>query len=522
MKVVGKFKYNDTCFVILNDNNSFKVGKIINGKIVFNFNEVEKEVIKEVVSNLAPKGEIVEAAPITINNNKYNVYHDNETNLFFFSPQPSEIDLVKLNNIFNNMSEFAYIPDKSVIVKDAFKRFVTLGTSVIVVTLASTVLLSTGIKSDIEEAINASKFEQGIVSQTDKLIHIIDDAIAIDLTDVDDPLGLIDSEVISKDNVSDKEKNNETPDANEEVKDYQGLIDAIKKNPNFSDYEKEVLTSNEQVFKDNFDYMNPEVVSKSKTVTVKDNVKMDAEGRYTTFMNQIEYSTSVKDTSNLTISHEYGHLLQYLPSNHNSFLTEGLNALFNDEYYGSNYAYTYQKNIMRCLAEIIGADNLRRINYQQSDQELILLLNEIIPDEKMNREFLAKLREYNSISFYGDEETKYEALNRLEQEINSYIRFLYSAKYSREADEDLIMLLYLDSGRLRVKIAELYNLNDPSMSVLFQKVYFNTELRNGGVSLLVIDCPNESLEGSFDQEDILEMVITINDDNRYLSNPMNR
>lgn len=552
MKVIGNFKYNNTSFVILNDDNTFRVGKIINKKVTFDFNEQEKLLIKEVVSNLAPKGEIVKGTPITINNNRYDVYHDYETNLFFFNPVPNEFDLSKLNHIFNNMSEYVYIPDKKTIIKDAFKRIVTLGSSVIIVTLASTVLLSIGsnIKVDVEKTIDTPKIED-VFNRTDKLIQVLDDVLSFDLEELDDPLGLIDSKLTQTDSIGE-----EKPDAqmsiDEESPSYQDLIDAINANPNLSDYEKRVITSKDQVFKDNFAYMNPDVISRSKTVTVKENVKMSFEGQYNVLKNEFEYPGNAKATPENIISHEFGHLLQCLPSYHNSFITEGLNSLFNEEYYAKEYGYPYQKNVMKCLAEILGVDNIRKMNYQQNSQEFLALLYDINPDANMNMNFLTNLREYNRIDIYGDDKEKDNNLYNLEQEITAYIKLLYRLRFAHEADDDLLMLYYLDSEQFRGRILELYNFYDPSISTLTPKIYFNSELKCDELTLLVVDCSDEyssvsllealdegiikevngeyiATDGFFIENDrvyypppVVESQITINDNNRYLGNTMNR
>ena len=105
MKVVGKFKLDKNIYVIVLKNNKYKVGKLVDNLVSYNFSDEEKKLIMTIIDNLLPKDSGIKLPSFSLGGKIYDVMISNE--VYMFSPEPDQNDLKLLNNIFNSQSEYA-------------------------------------------------------------------------------------------------------------------------------------------------------------------------------------------------------------------------------------------------------------------------------------------------------------------------------------------------------------------------------------------------------------------------------
>ena len=145
--MIGKFKYNNFWYIITYDG-KYKIGKLDNGTIIYNFNLEEKRVISKILDNITPDKNIMEVIPIKISDNKYQVYFDYSKDIFMFNPLPNENDLIKLNKIFNDRNTYAYLGSNNN-KDDYIRRVIRLGKDVIIIFLSATIVFNSSLRSDI-------------------------------------------------------------------------------------------------------------------------------------------------------------------------------------------------------------------------------------------------------------------------------------------------------------------------------------------------------------------------------------
>ena len=151
MKIVGKFKLGKNIYVIVLNNNKYKVGRLENNVVNYNLSDEEKKLIMVIIDKILPKDNGIKLPSFNLDGKIYDVMVSN--NVYMFSSEPNKNDLRLLNNIFNSQSEYMYFGKG--IDKDSkfIKRFVKLGKKTLLILLSSTIVLSmsSSLKNDIQE-----------------------------------------------------------------------------------------------------------------------------------------------------------------------------------------------------------------------------------------------------------------------------------------------------------------------------------------------------------------------------------
>ena len=568
MKVVGKFKLANNVYVILLKNNVYKIGRLSNNLVYYNFSLEEKKLITLVIEALMPADKKTALPEITLNKNKYNVCVSN--NIYEFNPIPNINDLKLLNNIFNNQSSYLYIKNKS-FDNNFIKRFVKLGKKTLVVILSSSILLSSAscLKSDIEQQFLDDEIVIEKIDQN-KLIKIIDEA-KINLDKVD----TLENDLIPTEIVLDAQQaidNNKVFDDlyNYDSFNFEYIKDSLNKNPNLSLDEKNLILSSSFIFEDNFGYYNYNTLLNLLS-TLKINYHEESlpgiGGTYDWTINEIDLYTAkdINSANRVTFTHELAHLIQNTYNNkeyyYNKFLTEGTNSLANSEYYDNDIykesAYFYERNIIQALSLIIGEEPFKEYYTYEDEKKIVMKLCEVYPDFERACTLVDLLNFYTSVTV-GVDDLDDEAVLDIKKQITENIKFYYEEKYKKSFDNDLLMLYLVDNNSFNEKIKILYNIDDLTQFYIIDKVSpsiistknrdinYILELNKSSISGYIEESYQELVEyGMFDEYGncLLEgaivdkenntvlrpkydyeekILIEINDSNRYLNESLSR
>lgn len=502
MNPLIKFENNNKIYCVELNNKELRYFYIKDNKKIYNLSLKEKELIDYVLDSVTPSNNFIKIMNYKLNNKEYKVYLDNNTNLKIFKPIPNHNDSIILNKIFNNMEEYVASikkPKGSLPIRDDtpyFKRIIKYGTKFMVVNVSSilaTIMLVSVIASPAP-AYKARDFIQNLTY----------------------------NDIAYTSNIS-----------NEEL--LLRFSQAIESNSNLTDEEKEYFLTLKYAILDNKQYINIyyiEDVLKSLRIEYHQEKSKSFEGLYNPTTNTIVFngSSCFKDVELSTISHEFFHSIteRKLLSN-NTFLTETINTIFNEEYshvqddnlYKNYTKYTYS------LMEIIGSEPLKRYHGYEDIDYIITPLCQIINDRSKAKKLLELMDDYKRIfdAFRYEEINETEGLENLKnidimikQELGEY----YQKKYGIQMEQDLIMLSYLDKSAFGEVYQENYLKNNPD----FSQIDFNEK------NYKIIIMPNNkryfSTQDSisemqvytviYDEENnkIFESIDSINDSNRYL------
>ena len=331
------------------------------------------------------------------------------------------------------------------------------------------------------------------------------------------------------------------------------------------------MLSNPKIFEDNYGYYNYakllELLNTIKVIYYPDT--NDVAGTYNLLTNVMKLydGTCLEEISKSTFTHEFSHMIQNTNPNYgNSFWDEGINAIANNEYYcsdrendGSNYSF--QSSVIRALDLIIGGDVFRKY-YTNNDLNAIKSeLYRIYPDEEKANEFMALANYYQCLFFTQIYNLPFTDYDMTQEEVANLIfqdlTFYYETKYGRSVESDLVMLFFVNNNLFKEKIGNMYDFPDSDIyyTILFDKpsivnpdeknkaysfkvvkqniVSYNEESYeecvSGGlineagepvIKGLIIDKENNKvLRPQYDRK---EMLIEINDENRFINDDLNR
>lgn len=290
----------------------------------------------------------------------------------------------------------------------------------------------------------------------------------------------------------------------DEVK--QRFFEAVAKNPNLTQEEKEWVLKMESMLLDNLERINlDDYLEKISAVSMYyEKEKKDyIAGEYYLSENYIVFY-DVEDISEVepsVITHELSHMLQYTFNNFvHGILTESANVLFNNEYVSNNAsplydsAYYRYANYLKAIIEIIGPEYVRNFNFTTDYNFFKIGLNEIIPDETKSDALIDNIEYYYICEHTGivplQEEYDsqlYEAefLGNLRQEIVGSIKDYYEQKYNLPMESDIVMQYYTSDfafdfdilnslSPTYTKVVELENHYQTNLN----KSYFNSSTIN--------------------------------------------
>lgn len=507
MEIVGKFEINNTKYLILCLDGKYKVGKVVRGFITFDLSKDENALVKEVTNKLIPQDNLIEVTPVTINGNTY-IPSYSSNNIYVFNPTPNEIDLAKLNKIFNDQHEYETLNNKNDNT-NFIKRVLHIGKKTIVVFLAASMLFG-NLTALASEDVKKQSLPSSI-SHDNSLIHISDQE-EISVSVLEDTYNLLEQKAYQSDG-----------NYREESKEYSvdDLINAYKNNPNLSEEEKAMILSKPAIFYNNFEYMDKEyAVNTAATLKVEYNCGFDdAEGKYYFTDNTMRFPRESTDAYSFT--HEFCHsLTNRIPKEHEtviyawdhyetvdnndysylSFLIEGTNVIFNNEYYMENageYDMSYRDHviILKALAEIIGSESLIKYHNEINLPEIYNELYNVVPDLKFNNQFIKDIRTFGRLYLSGNNEPEdIEIRNAYYNEIIQMLKTYYETKYLRSYETDLLMCYYLEPESFVEKLRECGLLDDGDcryLDVSQKKIYFNGSVSNEDDLLVTAYFPSE-------------------------------
>lgn len=422
--MIGKFKYNNFWYIITYDG-KYKIGKLDNGTIIYNFNLEEKRVISKILDNITPDKNIMEVIPIKISDNKYQVYFDYSKDIFMFNPLPNENDLIKLNKIFNDRNTYAYLGSNNN-KDDYIRRVIRLGKDVIIIFLSATIVFNSSLRSDI-------------LNQIDYTVNSVIEDISIGSSHLKHPYN------------------------------FNDIVTAIETNSNLSGEEKQLILSHPEIFEDNYKYMNYDnLLEKLSTLSLvyHSEANPGINGTYDTATNTIDFYkvTSFSEVKENTFTHELSHALQENIIE-NSFLKESTNVIVNNEYYGNCYpydvSYSFYVDVTRALGEIVGTEVIKEYYNKCSNDVIINALMKIVPNKKSAEYFISLLQEYHSIYIKyckNKDNNLKQSLSNIEKKIILEIKYYYEIKYNKSMYDDLVMLGFLDKENFVKKCSEVYEI----------------------------------------------------------------
>jgi len=187
------------------------------------------------------------------------------------------------------------------------------------------------------------------------------------------------------------------------------------------------------------------------------------------------------------------------PINFGRGIDESLTEILACEFFkGTTREFTYADmcGINKVLFEIIGGEPFLRFKFSGNKDYLINALKEIISDENKAYQLIANIDSLFLANHYDKNISKAEIKEAIYNSLKDY----YSAKYSQNIEEDLLVMAYLSHAELIDNETDL-NLNGIDYPILeVNKPYFSSNLKNSN--------PN----GYFivESNDIKEQIVSIN------------
>lgn len=415
---IGYFNYGSHKINIIKTKTGFIFTKENNKP----FNEQEKSLIKIVNNMLTINNKTSKFVKKIKLNKNYNLYYDFKSKNYFWISEDNiynEIDNKILNFNFNHQEEILYDKNSPNINNQNFyKKLINFANKTIIIFLASTIALSMNFpEKELPNEIVETIAYKTIQTIEETIPNEIEETIVCETTP---------NEIIY-------------------IYDFKDIENAIDKNPNLSEEEKNIIKSTKFVFDENYMYMDIDLIlERLQTLKIEYNHNFDSlytKGSYSLTDNVIKLRSSKIEGNIQEFIHEYLHVLQ---RPHNSFLMELSNQFFTNEtiiklyeeklldekYFISsneNKEYTeYEKNkilsinktfergymgytgIYYMLAEILPEHTLREFQFNPTDIEIIINgLEEVEPNKDFVRIFNLVL-EICSIRAYNEETLKWE------------------------------------------------------------------------------------------------------------------
>ena len=463
MHLLGDFIYNNTKYLIYINNKKFTFSKVVNNEEVFALSEEEHNLIKEVLKQILPTGNIIKLNNVIYNRHKYNHYLDVTNDLHYFYGQNNNIkDLADLCYLYNN--EVEYVCDKHLNNEDkAKKRYQRLvKANKILITLNISLVAFLSIIPKINPDIN----------------RYINNPVTLAIRELDNRVMTL-----------------------EEVYDY------LDQNPYLSEKEKEyihkfedfIITelpyTNYQDLKENL--MNMRTIYHEEAGEFRGTWTYQGKEKYNIDIYNSKSNGDLEESDYSTFSHEvlhaftvnYGHQPRYM-----SPFYEFINMVLNNEfvsneggYYQYDIGYSALNNEGYALMELFNTDTLRRFHAGYDGNILLRELEMIIPDQWLGIKLFNTFNDYYLMlksHTYTNEE-----LNSIKSELKTMINRYYLAKNKQNISENIYMAYLLDVNTLINKLASSYNDYVIEFQFVNMKYYFNAKIPNNKEFILRLKSP---------------------------------
>ena len=476
-KIIGYFKYeNENYQIRLIENKKIGIFKVKDNKLEVPFN-LDNELIKKLskLLNINIKTSYIVDTK-TINNQKFNIYYDNSSSLYFWDYTKDEESNIILNFKFNHVpvEVFNDINDQSN-KEDYFSKLIRVKNKIIPIFLVASLTISLLIGC--------------IISNPTKTITELKNIFIF------------------------------------EEYDFDQIKKLIEENAYLSNEEKDLINKLQFVFDDYHEYMNmPLIKERLKTLKTQYNLEISSEknengiksvGSYNMEENTMNFnSESFENTDLSTFIHEFFHVLQVIENNDftvelsNEFFTrEVLLRLYKEEkipkmdflsaelkknyinkkikikneeewlYYislseGFGGGYPSYEIIYKFLAELLSKEAL--LKYQFDTTNLNVLIEDLISIEgNVNENSLKRatnlINKINNLREFDSKKQNYiykkEGKEILEQ-LNYYYKIKYNKKIEQSMENGLIILIDINSNILDLEMHEI-----PPYIVCFSEVY---------------------------------------------------
>lgn len=324
---IGYFLHNGEKIIISKKDDKYTFKKESNTE----FTQEEKELLKNVNNLLTIKKESSRFIKKIRLSKTYDLYYDTKSRNYYWIPEDNiydEKDNRILNFQYNHQEEILEFENYPNIEDSKFyKKILNFGKKSLVLFLASSIALSMNFPTKKnDEAIETTpeqtiSYEETILNETIPSTEniIIEETI---------PEESVVEEIVPEEAVPEETQVDEII----YIYDFKDVEEAIDRNPNLTEEEKNIIKSTKFIYDENYMYMDMELVL-SRLETLKIIYDYNFENRYT--QGTYSITDNVIKLRNKTIRgalqefiHEYLHMLQI---SHNSFLMELSNQFFTNE-----------------------------------------------------------------------------------------------------------------------------------------------------------------------------------------------
>lgn len=503
MQEILKFKINERELHLYKNDNSFVYAPS-------DITVEEKKIVLNVFKQIIPKA-IINLGSLTLGEKEILHIMDKDIGMhLFYEQKNNSLQLLSknyqevLNSLFNNQHEYA-ASGLSKPSSGFFKRLVKFGEKTLVVLVSAALAFSLTIDFN---HINSSS-DNDLEISTDQAYHFIEGEEQKLET------------VASQENTSSTQnsivvENNKLEDKKITVEEIERII---KNNQNLRDEEKDLFLSNPQIFIDNLDYFDKEVVVdqlENLWVGYVENSPQGYGGEYfgrTCEANRygiiVYNATCFEDCNKANLLHEFCHSLSDLDGSHRPYgqaSYEILNTQFNNEYFGIvngqfpnqiyDEGYSWLRNGNYILDELLDQDILKKYHACPNPKILVSALTKIIPDEDLAIKLLTNIDLINahnidfSNNFNGEiDQELYRLAKAANDENKEIFKYYYEIKFGEKIENQPSILYWWDNTLFYEYIANNYDIS--SQAVRFLPNY--TSVSNYKTYINILNPENNSL-----------------------------
>lgn len=472
MKVILKFNYKGNTLLLLKNNEDYIFAKDVNGKLIYDLTDEEKNIISKVIKNILPSNKIVEIEELSHAGKLFRHYLDVKNGWHHFSEIvngemyiPTLQDLKFLNQKYNHQYEYVNSTnDFKTFGNDFIQRIIKIGTDTILFMVSASI--SFGFCWSVDISLQQTQ-------TVDESIVIVSPEPSLGINDLDP----IVSEAINLDNANEENGDNLSENAPDDIIAFttNGLDTAVMNNPNLTDEEKEFFLSvttiyNEEISPEDYpniyDYMGNFYIIYDPNKSENGDLGCFYYTGPNKYAIVIYEANSFEDAPPYVLSHEFCHTkCSYRNPIFGMKLYEAINAIYNNEHFGSVYgksesryddSYSRIVNYAYVLCEILDKDTIRMFHQSADPQVIVNALMLIIPNEQ---------KAVQCVSYFDDvQASSFGAIISLSSTLKEY----YEAKYKSDIREDDCM---------RFLILGPESVNDTS-GITYKRYFVESTLEN--------------------------------------------
>ena len=447
-----------------------------------NLSDEELLVASEVLKNITISNDFskhIDVGTTLYRGKKFQMFFDPVSHLRYFYEisnnnyiQPNNSDLEYLNDTFNNermmMDENIYQAEVIKPAANKLRKKIKIGSVILTVFLtldtvfltAPSYLISENSEIDLTQTIirEGNEFEESL----DK--YALHNKLELDL-------------VTGNVNVSDI------------------LISSINSNEHLSEFEKEFVTSNQDLFNENALYIDlPNVDQRLSSLDINyvnnfdevSNYYLDmtsTAGFYVPGENMI-YIMPDFHNSKEVLYHEFLHSFGTMPTPFGFALSEAINETMSIEYFPDDTRTwsTYQnpRLFLKMLTEIVGPDTFKEFKFKSNIDIIVSKLNSIIDDEELPYSLISAI---DDCQIYADYIARNSNSDLLEETLINYqnssntaldiISQYFEHHKGYKMDDDLIMTIYANEIKKVGMEYEATISNSSLPTLVTDKAYFS-------------------------------------------------